>query len=293
MKRYWAIALGLPVLVACNESDYEYDATGIFEATEVLISAKGQGEIVSLVCEEGDEVASGATLGVIDTTMLSLQKRALLANQSATVTRRLDVSSQVASLRQQKANLGVELERFEQLFQKGAASQKQVADLSHQISVIDKQIAAMTEQVSTANKSIGEQGSALESQVMIIRRQMDDCLIKSPITGTILNKYAEQGEFAAPGKPLLKVADIQNMILRAYITAGQYNQIKIGQKVAVTIDGREQPYEGTVTWINSKAEFTPKTIQTKDERQNLVYAVKVSVRNDGLIKIGMYGDVKL
>ncbi|MCF0179829.1 MAG: HlyD family efflux transporter periplasmic adaptor subunit [Bacteroidales bacterium] len=293
MKKYYILLFVLSVLTACNKSDYEYDATGIFESTEVVISAKGQGEIVSLICEEGDEVSAGLALGVIDTTMLSLQKRSLLANQSATITRRLNVSSQVASLNQQKANLILEKERFGKLLQKGAATQKQVDELSYQISVIDKQIAALTEQVSSSNKSIGEQGSALESQVLIIQKQIDDCVIKSPISGTILNKYAEQGEFTAPGKPLLKVADIKNLILRAYITAEQYNQIKIGQKVTVTVDGQETPYEGAVTWISSKAEFTPKTIQTKDERQNLVYAIKIGVKNDGVIKIGMYGDVKL
>ena len=293
MKKYLILLFGLSLLTACNKSDYEYDATGIFEATEVMISAKGQGEIVSLVCEEGDEVSAGTALGIIDTTMLSLQKKALLANQSATVTRRLNVSSQVASLNQQKANMMLEKERFGKLLQKGAATQKQVDELSYQISVIDKQIAALTEQVSSSNKSFGEQGSALESQVLIIKKQIDDCVIKSPISGTILNKYVEQGEFTAPGKPLLKVADIQNMILRAYITADQYNQIKIGQKVSVSVDGQETPYEGAVTWISSKAEFTPKTIQTKDERQNLVYAIKIGVKNDGVIKIGMYGDVKL
>ena len=293
MKKYYILLFVLSVLTACNKSDYEYDATGLFESTEVVISAKGQGEIVSLICEEGDEVSAGLALGVIDTTMLSLQKRSLLANQSATITRRLNVSSQVASLNQQKANLILEKERFGKLLQKGAATQKQVDELSYQISVIDKQIAALTEQVSSSNKSIGEQGSALESQVLIIQKQIDDCVIKSPISGTILNKYAEQGEFTAPGKPLLKVADIKNLILRAYITAEQYNQIKIGQKVTVTVDGQETPYEGAVTWISSKAEFTPKTIQTKDERQNLVYAIKIGVKNDGVIKIGMYGDVKL
>ena len=293
MKKYYILLFVLSVLTACNKSDYEYDATGIFESTEVVISAKGQGEIVSLICEEGDEVSAGLALGVIDTTMLSLQKRSLLANQSATITRRLNVSSQVASLNQQKANLILEKERFGKLLQKGAATQKQVDELSYQISVIDKQIAALTEQVSSSNKSIGEQGSALESQVLIIQKQIDDCVIKSPISGTILNKYAEQGEFTAPGKPLLKVADIKNLILRAYITAEQYNQIKIGQKVTVTVDGQETPYEGAVTWISSKAEFSPKTIQTKDERQNLVYAIKIGVKNDGVIKIGMYGDVKL
>ena len=293
MKIYLPLIAGLFLSAACDSSDYGYDATGIFEATEITVSAKAQGEIVALVCQEGDEVEAGATLGVIDTTMLSLQKRALLANQSATVTRRLDVSSQVASLNQQRANLTLEKERFTTLQRNGAATQKQVDEFAYQISVIDKQIDALTEQVSASNRSIGEQASAIEQQVMIIRKQIDDCVLRSPVSGTILDKYAEQGEYAAPGRPILKIADLRNMTLRAYVTAAQYNALKLGQKVAVSIDGRDTPYEGVVTWISAKAEFTPKTIQTKDERQNLVYAVKIRVRNDGMIKIGMYGDVKL
>lgn len=279
---------------SCSNNSMKHDATGVFEATEVTLSAKTQGEIVSLVCEEGDEVTAGQSLGLIDTTMLSLQKKALLANMSATDARRLDVSSQVASLKQQKANIEQEMARFTRLLQKGAASQKQVDDLNHQIAVVQKQITALNDQVSSTNRSIGNQSSAIEAQVEQIQKQLHDCSVSSPIEGVILNKYAEQGEYAAPGKALLKIGDLKRIRLRAYVTAPQLTNLKLGQKVKVFADlgeKEQKEYEGTLTWISDKAEFTPKTIQTRDERANLVYAVKISVENDGTIKCGMYGNV--
>jgi len=286
-----AIASGL---VSCSNRNSMYDATGIFEATEVVVSAKTQGEIVALACEEGDEINANISVGCIDTTMLSLQKRALLANQNATTTRQLDVSAQIASLKQQRSNFLLEKERFERLLKKGACSQKTVDDIDYQLQVIDKQIVALEDQVKSNNRSLSSQGSALEAQVLQIQKQLDDCIIKSPISGTILNKYFEKGEYVVPGKPIFKVADISQMRLRAYITAPQLTTIKIGQKVTVYADLGEtdqKAYEGIITWISDKAEFTPKTIQTRDERANLIYAIKVSVENDGLIKRGMYGNV--
>lgn len=286
-----AIASGL---FSCSNRNSMYDATGIFEATEVVVSAKTQGEIVALACEEGDEINANISVGCIDTTMLSLQKRALLANQNATTTRQLDVSAQIASLKQQRSNFFLEKERFERLLKKGACSQKTVDDIDYQLQVIDKQILALEDQVKSNNRSLSSQGSALEAQVLQIQKQLDDCIIKSPISGTILNKYFEKGEYVVPGKPLFKVADISQMRLRAYITAPQLTTIKIGQKVTVYADLGEtdqKAYEGIITWISDKAEFTPKTIQTRDERANLIYAIKVSVESDGLIKRGMYGNV--
>jgi len=272
----------------------KYDATGVFEATEVTLSARGQGEIVSLVCEEGDDVSASQSLGQIDTVMLSLQKKALLANVSATEARRLDVSAQVASLRQQLSNLEQEKARFGRLLQKGAASQKQVDDIDHQLAVVKTQLKALNDQVSSSNRSLGSQSSALSAQVEQLQKQIHDCAITSPISGVILQKYAEQGEYAAPGKPLLKIGDLHNIRLRAYVTAPQLTELKLGQQVKVYADLGEddqREYTGTLTWISDKAEFTPKTIQTRDERANLVYAVKISVENDGFIKLGMYGNV--
>ena len=277
---------------ACERGDAAFDASGVFEAKEVVVSAKVQGEIRAFDCEEGDIVAAGDTVGFIDMTQLSLKRDQLVASRRANDSRRLDLRSQIASVSQQIANARKEKVRFEALLADKACTQKQVDDIGYQIEVLECQLAALTEQVGSANNAITEQSASLASQISAVAEQIGDACITAPIGGVILQKYLERGEYAMPGRPLFKVADIGDMTLRAYVTADQYNTLRIGQTVSVTIDGREQAYEGKVTWISSKAEFTPKTIQTKDERQNLVYAIKIGVRNDGAIKIGMYGDVK-
>lgn len=297
------------LLTSCGSKDDDYDATGVFETTEVIVPAKGTGEIMSLNVEEGQDVRKGEELGCIDMTQLSLKRKQLdaskaqvNANKTATDSHVLDLNKQVASVRQQIANQQRELNRYQGLLKDGAATQKQVDDIRYQISVLQKQLAATQEQIDASNRSFREQGAGLEAQssgVDAQSAQVDDqiknSVIASPISGTILAKYAEQGEYAVPGKALFKVANVKDMKLRAYITADQLTGIKIGQKVKVYSDvgkkGRKA-YKGIVTWISDKAEFTPKTIQTRDERANLVYAVKISVKNDGLIKRGMYGDVK-
>lgn len=280
-------------LTACHTNNNDYDASGIFEATEVVISAKAQGEIVQLLADEGDDVQQGMILGSIDIRQLVLRKQQLEQTQLSADSRRVDVSLQIATLEQQVENLQLEKSRFESLLAARAASQKQVDDIGYQISVLQRQIRALRDQLTSNNKSISEQSQAVGSQISLVDEQIADATIVAPLTGTVLQRYCEQGEYATPGKPLFKIANLEEMTLRAYITATQYNQLKLGQKVSVTIDGQEKAYEGTVTWIASKAEFTPKTIQTKDERANLVYAIKVMVRNDGYIKIGMYGEVRL
>ena len=277
---------------ACERGDAAFDASGVFEAKEVVVSAKVQGEIRAFDCEEGDIVAAGDTVGFIDMTQLSLKRDQLVASRRANDSRRLDLRSQIASVSQQIANARKEKVRFEALLADKACTQKQVDDIGYQIEVLECQLAALTEQVGSANNAITEQSASLASQISAVAEQIGDACITAPIGGVILQKYLERGEYAMPGRPLFKVADIGDMTLRAYVTADQYNTLRIGQTVSVTIDGREQAYEGKVTWISSKAEFTPKTIQTKDERQNLVYAIKIGVRNDGAIKIGMYGEVK-
>lgn len=284
----------LMALASCNNNTQLYDATGIFEATEVTVSAKSQGEIVRLTCEEGDEVKANTCLGVIDTTALLLQKKNILANVSATEAGKLDISAQVAAIQQQKSNAQQELTRFEHLLSKGAATQKQVDDIKYQIATYDKQVAALNNSVGTANLSIQKKSSALLVQVQQVQKQIADCHIVCPIEGTILNKYVEQGEYAAPGKPIVKVADLNRMRLRAYVSQPQLTKLKLGQQVKVFADwgeNEQKEYKGVITWISDKAEFTPKTIQTRDERTNLVYAVKISVTNDGTIKRGMYGNV--
>lgn len=291
MKKITTLLLAVWTLTACQTNDNEYDASGIFEATEVVVSAKAQGEIVQLLADEGDEVQQGMTLGSIDTRQLILRRQQLEQTQLSTDSRRVDVNTQLATLEQQVENLRQEKARFESLLAARAASQKQVDDIGYQIAVLQRQIRALRDQLTSGNKSISEQSLAVGTQMSQIDEQIADATIAAPLTGTILQRYCEQGEYATPGKPLFKIANLEEMALRAYITADQYNLLKLGQKVSVTIDGQENPYEGTVTWIASKAEFTPKTIQTKDERANLVYAIKVKVRNDGYIKIGMYGEV--
>lgn len=284
------------VFASCGNKDVDYDASGVFETTEVIVSSRGTGEIVSLNVEEGQTVAANQPLGALDMTQLVLKKQQLNAGKDAATSRRLNTATQVAALRQQIANLKQEEARFMALLNDGAATQKQVDDIGYQIATLQRQLSAANEQVSTANQSIDGQSAGFDAQIGQVEDMMQQAVITSPIDGIILSKYAEAGEFAVPGRALFKVADVSDMKLRAYVTADQLTGLKIGQKVKVYADqgenGRKE-YDGTVSWISSEAEFTPKTIQTRDERSNLVYAIKITVHNDGLIKRGMYGDVKL
>lgn len=289
-------AVSAMMLTACGNKDVDYDASGVFETTEVIVSARGTGEIVSLDVEEGRTVTANQPLGELDMTQLMLKKLQLAAGKDAATSRRLNTATQVAALRQQIANLRTEEARFKALLEDGAATQKQVDDIGYQIATLQQQLSATDEQVSSANHSIDGQSAGFDAQIGQVDDMMEQAVITSPIDGIILSKYAEAGEYAVPGRALFKVADISEMKLRAYITADQLTGLQIGQKVKVYADqgadGRKE-YEGTVSWISSEAEFTPKTIQTRDERSNLVYAIKITVHNDGLIKRGMYGDVKL
>ena len=280
---------------ACSNNDAQYDASGVFETTEVIVSAKGTGELISFHVDEGQNVGMGQELGSIDTLQLYLKKKQLLSNISATESKRLNESRQVASIQQQISNLQRERKRFKELVKENAANQKQVDDIDYQIMVLQRQLAATSEQIGSNNSSLTGQKGSIAAQIAQLEDQMRNSIITSPIQGTILTKYMEQGEFAAPGKPLVKVGNIHDMKRRAYITADPLTGLKIGQKVKVYADqgkADRKEYQGTVTWISSKAEFTPKTIQTRDERANLVYAVKIAVKNDGVIKEGMYGDVR-
>ncbi len=296
MKTYLILITGaVTLLTACGNDKREYDASGIFETTEVIVSAKASGEVVKLNIEEGQAVTAWKEMGYIDTTQLHLKKRQLLANRTATDSKVLNENRQVASLRQQIANQLRERQRYEELVKADAATRKQLDDINYQIEVLRKQLAATQEQINSNNSSLGNQSTSIEAQLAQIDDQIANSTVYSPIQGTVLSKYTEQGEYAVPGKALFKVADIKHMKLRAYITADQLTALKIGQKVKVFADqgkAERKAYDGIVSWISDKAEFTPKTIQTRDERANLVYAIKVDVMNDGLIKRGMYGDVK-
>lgn len=297
MKKNKIICLcaAIATLTACSSGKKDYDASGVFETTEVIVSAKATGEILSLNVEEGQNVNFGKPLGFIDTLQLSLKKRQLAASMSATDSKRLNESRQLATLRQQINNLQKEKARFSELLRANAATEKQVDDINYQIEVLQRQLTATQEQISSSNNSLTDQSGSIVAQMAQIDDQITNSIITSPVSGTVLTKYAEQGEYATPGRALFKVGDISRMKLRAYITAPQLTTLKVGQKVKVFADMGEtesKAYEGTVEWISDKAEFTPKTIQTRDERANLVYAVKIAVKNDGMIKRGMYGEVK-
>lgn len=283
------------LLVACGNKKGDYDASGIFETTEVIVSSEANGKILELNLEEGRIVNPDVPMGYIDTTQLYLKKMQLLASNQAVKSKQTDVPRQIAAIQQQIVTQKKEQARFENLVKSNAANQKQLDDINAQILYLEKQLAAQTEVLMNSNRGISEESSSMQIQVAQLNDQIVKSVIKSPIKGTILSKYAEQGELAVQGKALFKVGDIENMILRAYISASQLTQLKVGQTVQVFSDLGEadrKEYSGTIEWISDKAEFTPKTIQTRDERANLVYAVKIAVKNDGYIKRGMYGEIK-
>ena len=282
-------------MTACGKGNKVYDASGVFESTEVTVSAEGNGKIMSLDLQEGDRLEAGAVVGCIDTVQLYLSKIQLEASRRAVGSGRLNISRQIAALESQIAKQRQELDRFTKLEQAGASNRKQVEDIQAQLDILERQLAAQKESLQNTNSNVSGQADALEAQVMQLEDKIRKCVITSPVSGTILAKYSEAGELAVQGRALFKVADLDNIRLRAYITADQLTGLKLGQSVKVFADqgtsGRKE-YAGTLVWISDKAEFTPKTIQTRDERANLVYAVKIAVENDGLIKLGMYGDIK-
>lgn len=296
MKIHCLLGLEVSVLLyACGNRGTDYDASGIFETTEIIVSAQSQGELIEFNAEEGKQVKAGEYLGFVDTLQLSLKKKQLCATLSATGSKWLDEKRQLASIKQQITNLQREKKRFSDLLKADAATEKQVDEINYQIEVLKQQLSAAEEQISSNNKSLDGQSSSIEAQLAQIENQIENSIISSPSDGTVLTKYAEPGEYVLPGRALFKVGNLENMKLRVYITGDQLTSLKIGQKVKVYADrGKDEnaEYEGIVSWISDEAEFTPKTIQTRDERANLVYAVKIDVKNDGLIKRGMYGDVK-
>lgn len=281
------------LFVSCSRNKETFDATGAFEATEVLVSSEANGKIIELNLEEGDRVKAGDVLGYIDSTQLYLKKKQLAAGLRSVDIRKPDIRKQIAALEQQIATARTEQQRMENLVKAKAGNQKQVDDIVNSIAFLQKQLDA---QYSTLNKTFGGADAEAEGilyQIMQLDDQLQKSSIVNPQTGTVLVKYAEPGEITGTGKPLYKIADTGLLYLRAYITASQLSQLKLGQSVRVFADYGEddrREYPGTVTWISDKSEFTPKGIQTKDERANLVYAVKIAVKNDGYLKIGQYGE---
>lgn len=311
-RKYYSL-LHLSILtlfmVSCSNQEKECDATGTFEATEVTVSAKSTGELKTFDITEGQLVESEVVVGQIDAYQLQMtaqqleaQKRQLAMSRNATDSRRLDLEKQLSSINQQISNTQRERQRFSELVRDGAVPRKQLDDINNQIKVLERQRDATRDQIRSNNASLSEQSKGISAQIDGIdaqRKQIADQIanaeVKAPLSGTVLEKYVERGEFVATGKPLFKIADTQNMYLRAYVTSSQLKDIKVGQKVIVFADyggGQKKEYNGTISWISSRSEFTPKTILTDDERADLVYAVKIAIKNDGYVKIGMYGEVK-
>lgn len=316
-----ALALGF---TACEKKTEKFDAAGTFEATEIIVSAEATGRILDLKIKEGDQLKKGDIIGGIDPLSIQLQKEQVQASMEALTQKSNDPMPQVNVLNEQIATqrnqiavqkqqlivLQKEQKRLENLVKADAATPKQLDDLNGQIdilrkqieasessiSIFEKQILAQKAGVSIQNRGILSEKAPLEKRVKQLDEQISRAKIANPIDGTVLSKYAEAGEITMAGKALYKIADMSEMTLRAYISGSQLSQVKINQMVKVMIDDGKDKYremQGTVTWISDKAEFTPKTIQTKDERANLVYAIKIKVKNDGFLKIGMFGEIKL
>ena len=285
----------LALFSACGNGAPKYDATGTFETTEVLVSAEASGRLLYFDIEEGMLLKAGEEVGVVDTVQLYLKKLQLEASLKSVEEQRPDILKQVAATKEKISAAQRERNRVANLLKVGAANQKQLDDAEDQLEVLRKQLVAQNSTLSNSHQSLTWQSSSVGIQVAQVEDQLRKCHITSPITGTVLAKYAEAGELTAMGTPLFKVADTEQMYLRAYITSEQLSQVKLGQKVTVFSDygtDEHKQYPGVVTWISDTSEFTPKTILTKNERANLVYAVKIAVHNDGLLKIGMYGGVE-
>ena len=288
----WGITLMM--LSACGNGTPDYDATGTFEATEVIVSAEAAGKLLRLEVEEGTKLEAGEEIGLVDTVQLYLKKLQLEASMKSVENQRPDLAKQIAATKQQIVTAERERKRVENLLAAGAANQKQLDDADAHLSVLHRQLIAQGSTLLNSRQSLTWQSSSVGIQVAQIEDQLMKCHITSPLNGMVLAKYAEAGELATMGKPLFKVADMDQMYIRAYISSEQLSQVKLGQKATVFSDygnDTRKEYPGVVTWISDRSEFTPKTILTKDERANLVYAVKISVKNDGYLKIGMYGGV--
>ncbi|HET7115677.1 MAG TPA: HlyD family efflux transporter periplasmic adaptor subunit [Hanamia sp.] len=297
------------VLFACTNNKPDFDASGTFEVDEVVVSSEVSGQIEALTIREGSVLAKDSIVGYIDSVPLELKKAQAEATLNSLQEKTVNVAPQVKLLNDQISVLKVQLnnaihekERTERLIKADAATQKQLDDINTQIAVYQKQIAVSQQQIKVQESSTGAQNSSILSEYKPLKKsvaQIEDQLkrtkIKNPISGTVLTRYAMAGEYTTPGKALYSIGNLSEITLRVYVTGTQFAQIKLNEPVKVFVDSTDKTYKeypGVITWISDKAEFTPKTIQTKDERANLVYAVKIHVKNDGLLKIGMYGEVK-
>jgi HlyD family secretion protein len=293
MKRYLlGIFTGIALLSSCGTDKDKPDAYGSFEATEVTVSSLASGKIMMFNVEEGQLLDSNQLVGFVDTTDLHLKKLQIMEQKNATGSRREDLMAQIAVQEQNRENIIIEKNRVLKLLKDGAATQKQLDDINSSLNLIEKQIVS----IKTQFRGIEDQIGSTEQQIAQVRESIKNARMVNPLKGTVLTKFAENNEVTSFGKPLYKIADLREMQLRVYISGAQLPHIKIGDKVEVRIDKDEKTntkLEGIISWISQTAEFTPKTIQTKEERVNLVYAVKVRVKNDGSLKIGMPGEIKL
>ena len=284
------------MMAACGGNEKAYDATGTFEATETTVYAEQSGALLTFSVNEGDHIEAGKEVGLIDTTQTWLKIRQLDATKEVYQSQKPDLERQIAATRQQLSKAQQDEQRYRELVADGAAPSKMLDDASSQVKVLQKQLDAQISSLSTSTRSLDKQTVAANVQIEQLRDMLRKCHIVMPTKGTVLEKYVERGEFVAIGKPLFKIADTEQMFMRAYVTSAQLQNIRIGQQVKVFADygdGQKKAYDGTVSWISNRSEFTPKTILTDDERADLVYAVKVAIKNDGYVKIGMYGEVVL
>lgn len=283
------------LLTACTKQVAEYDATGTFEATEVTVCAESAGILLRFTSVEGQPLTAGDEVALVDTTQIVLQMAQLRATQMVYDSQQPNHRKQVAALRERLAAAQREQKRYEELVADGAAPRKMLDDATTQADVLHREIDALESSLGTQTATLRSQREAAEAQIKILADRLDKCRVMAPRDGIVLETYAEPGEYVTTGKPLLTMADTDEMYLRAYVTTGQLERLHLGQKVTVYADygnGQRKEYPGTLAWISQRSEFTPKTILTDDERADLVYATKIRVRNDGLLKIGMYGEVK-
>ena len=291
-----ALVAGIATLLtACNNNKVSFDASGSFEAEETIISSEATGTIKRLEIEEGQTLEAGQVIGYIDSLQLYLKKKQLEAQVTAILGKKPNIPVQISALQEQLITAEKERTRIANLVKGDAATPKQLDDINAQIEVLKKQIEAQKSTLNISSEGLGKDVVPLQVQIEQLNDQLAKCNIINPTNGTVLSKYAEANEMTTTGKPLYKIANLSNIILRVYITGDQLPQVKLNQQVKVLTDNGKGGYKettGTIVWINDKAEFTPKTIQTKDERANMVYAIKVKVKNDGAYKIGMYGEIK-
>jgi HlyD family secretion protein len=310
MRRYLFISAFSLILFSCHSGSDQFDASGTFEADEVIVSSQLNGQLLSFDVEEGDTLSKDVIVGKIDSTDVLLQKQQVQASIQSLREKTSDVKPQVKLLEDQLSVQQTQLnhllrdqQRFENMLKDGAVTQRQVDDINTQVDALKQQMLVTQQQINVQRSTTGTQNSSImsakdpmEKQVAQLSQQLSKANIVNPVSGTVLTKYAQTGEMTSVGKALYKIADVSYLNLRAYITGTQLSTVKLNQPVKVFIDSganKYRQYDGTIIWISDKAEFTPKTIQTKDERANLVYAIKVKVKNDGYVKIGMYGEVKL